>query len=544
MVNLWSMKSRKLLTILLASVFVVCFSVPAVETAALRSAPTSAAPSGSSTFLNGSNFCLGLTPNEVVVNVQCIDSPSWSVSKSDRSNGYTLSQRLVIPPPPGPPVARPVPTTEVKCLTAPTLKDGEDLVMAQCGSVPATQQDWVDLPNSGIGLIDSNFCLDVETGFPKIGSPIQIYTCQGLKSGDVRIPAQQWSYGQSTFSQEPTFENPWLPHPNTQSSTCTDVLFIGFRGSGEHPIGISEDGSPSTDNWINWTSREYQENGTREGTTPAVDHLGKTLGGLYAAISKRYRSKGKTTGFYSVGVSDTKQAGYGQNYAAPSVPLTIKTDALAKYIISMKLDSLTAKGAVRVIIDGYSKRCPRSTFLIAGYSQGAVMARSLALSNPWPGRVNGVALIADPLFSKSDNTYQTGFKKDHQVNGLLKSLPEVFCDNDVAKKLCQGTDLKRFFKNFESGLKDWKAQKANKKLTDTTASSLGKFAQKIAVICDSGDLVCSPFRFAGTFDSDVTDILSPAGWLKIIAAGGEIRHTKYGTKNSAWWNDRARDWLN
>lgn len=537
------MKSRKLLTILLASVFVVSFSVPAVETAALRSAPTSAAPSGSSTFLNGSNFCLGLTPNEVVVNVQCINSPSWSVSKSDRSNGFTLSQRLVIPPPPGPPVARPVPTTEVKCLTAPAIKDGEDLVMAQCGSVPATQQDWVGLPNSGIGLINSNFCLDVETGFPKIGSPIQIYTCQGLKSGDVRIPAQSWSYGQSTFSQEPTFENPWLPHPNTQSSTCADVLFIGFRGSGEHPLGLDENGSPSSDSWINWTSGEYQENRTREGTTPAVDHLGKTLGRLYAAISKRFKSKGKTTGFYSVGVSDTKLVGYGQNYAAPPLPITIDLAALPRYINSMKLDSLKAKGAVREPIDKYAIKCPRSTFLIAGYSQGAVMARSLALSNPLPGRISGVALIADPLFAKSDNAYQTGFSIDHQTNGVLKSLPEVFCSEyEVVKKLCQSTDLKRFFKSFKTSVEDWKDQEANKNLTNTTASALDKVTKKIAVICDSGDLVCSPFRLVSPNPLWIDTDISPASFIR-IKLGLAIRHTQYGTKSPAWWNLRARDWL-
>lgn len=58
------------------------------------------------------------------------------------------------------------------------------------------------LPNGGIGLVDSNFCLDVETGIPKIGSPIQIWTCQGLNSGNIRIPAQRWTYGQSILPQQ------------------------------------------------------------------------------------------------------------------------------------------------------------------------------------------------------------------------------------------------------------------------------------------------------------------------------------------------------
>jgi len=119
------------------------------------------------------------------------------------------------------------------CLTAPALKDGQDLFAIACGTSAATQQDWVGLPNGGIGLIGSNFCLDVEVGIPKDGSPIQIYTCQALVNGTTRIPAQRWVYDQTMFNQSQAnapvttiaYQPPGRALPPTKQVTTT--VYVG-----------------------------------------------------------------------------------------------------------------------------------------------------------------------------------------------------------------------------------------------------------------------------------------------------------------------------
>jgi len=166
------------------------------EASSPRAASASPAGSASGSVSNGYNFCLGVSRTNAAVNVQCITRTIWSSVKSTRTTGYNLQIKGM-------------------CLTAPSLKDGQDLFASACGASAAAQQDWVGLPNGGIGLINSNFCLDVEVGVPKDGSPIQIYTCQGLANGTTRIAAQRWFYGQNMFSQ--IIGNPATPS-NTSNS--------------------------------------------------------------------------------------------------------------------------------------------------------------------------------------------------------------------------------------------------------------------------------------------------------------------------------------
>ena len=151
-------------------------SVSSANASQPKSLPAVSSVSGS--ISNGYNYCLG-TGLRNIVNVKC-PGQNWTVSKSSRSAGYQIGTK--------------------NCVTAAVLRNGENLQLASCGMVPAAQQDWVALPSGGIALVGSNFCLDVEVGVPKPNSPIQIYTCQGLKAG-LRIPAQRWAYNPAMFNQ-------------------------------------------------------------------------------------------------------------------------------------------------------------------------------------------------------------------------------------------------------------------------------------------------------------------------------------------------------
>ena len=176
------MKFFKASNFLVAASVFLSVGIFVTEASSPRAASASPAGSASGSVSNGYNFCLGVSRTNAVVNVPCITRTIWSSVKSTRTTGYNLQIKGM-------------------CLTAPALKDGQDLFASACGTSAAAQQDWVGLPNGGIGLFGSNFCLDVEVGIPKDGSPIQIYTCQALVNGTTRLPAQRWVYDQAMFNQ-------------------------------------------------------------------------------------------------------------------------------------------------------------------------------------------------------------------------------------------------------------------------------------------------------------------------------------------------------
>ena len=141
--------------------------------------------------------------------------------------------------------------------------------------------------------------------------------------------------------------NPWIPAPHRQSARCVNYLFVGFRGSGQQPTGFDENYVLKTKP-LDWSTTDFLKNqpyGTLM-TTPAVDHLGYTLGGLYEAVRIRYKKLGKTVGFYSVGVSDAAALGPGSLYAATPAPTVTKA---ATYIKTIALETQIASKATSVV---------------------------------------------------------------------------------------------------------------------------------------------------------------------------------------------------
>ncbi len=215
------------------------------EAGANRPASASTTSSFTGSISNGYGFCLGVDlVTYAVVNVKCNTQSTLSSTKSSRSAGYNLQ-------------------INGACLTASALKDGQDLSISACGSGSATQQDWVGLPNGGIGLVDTNFCLDVETGIPKLRSPIQIYTCQGLNSGNVRIPAQRWKYDQSVFQQKGA------------AQTTPGATYVSDEGALRQVMFTSNTAIQKSNDW----RTEEPLYGSKETSLASWDACSKSFGG-------------------------------------------------------------------------------------------------------------------------------------------------------------------------------------------------------------------------------------------------------------------------
>jgi hypothetical protein len=95
------------------------------------------------------------------------------------------------------------------CLSVPMpstlIANGVNLILSRCASTERDVQLWRSLPNGGVGFGDTEFCLDLETGEWKNGSPIQIWRCEF--SGPNRLPQQTWQV--------------MLPTAGSSSQICT-----------------------------------------------------------------------------------------------------------------------------------------------------------------------------------------------------------------------------------------------------------------------------------------------------------------------------------
>ena len=270
-----------------------------------------------------------------------------------------------------------------------------------------------------------------------------------------------------------------------------------------------------------------------------MDHLGRTLGGLYDAVRIHYKNIGKTVGFYSVGVSDAAALGPGSLYAATPTPTFKTIQTTATYIKAITLDTMNASRATSKVLENYRKLCSSAKILIAGYSQGAVLAKALAFSFNQI-EVEGVMLVADPLFNREiDKDFLVGFGNDHETSGIFRNDISLLCDRNVLKYLCirAGEVVPGFFALWAEML-SWR-NSAGKDLSTKTARDLLKVSKRVAVMCNSGDLVCSPIRVKTRppgIDSDIVSLIT----------NKELIHERYGKVENpnAWWKEIVGRWLN
>ena len=470
-------------------------------------------------------------------------------------------------------------TTKVQngnfCLWAPKYGNGIDLQNSACKDSHLWSVDGKTLKLTGVSR---EYCLDIENGAASIGAVAQIWTCEYLGPGaaaqtfslvELEFPVRVIgelpstpSPGSTPSLDKPNREiielpstpspgstispiaraltNPWIPVPHRPEARCVDYLFVGFRGSGEQPTGFDSNYKRTKKRaLINWPESSFLGNvrSQRFKMTPAEDHLGRTLGELYDATRIRYQKLGKTIGFYSVGVSDAAIIGEGKLYAAVPPPKV----NWAPWINSMNADSLNASGAVNGVIRRYRSQCGYTKILVAGYSQGAIMARVLTIQLGKPSnKIEGVMLVADPLFSTEDKTL--AFPNDHQISGILRSNPLESCPllGIVFAPICGA-----LFLNIWIERETWiRSSDINKTILDQSAEDLLKWSKRVATICDSGDIVCSPVRVVSTPLPPPLNLKIDSDLLKALCTL-PCNHTSYGkVKNPGeWWKARVKSWL-
>lgn len=315
--------------------------------------------------------------------------------------------------------------------------------------------------------------------------------------------------------------NPHVPsHIGAGAPRCVDVLLLGFRGSGDHPRGRTSHGHPSQESPIGWSPHDFirpdfDQQRSDVGVSVAQDRLGITLGALYETLHHTMTRLGRTVGFWSVGVDDAPGFGYGELYRAPPVDVA----HLGSYLDSISLDSLTRQAGqiVGSLVLGTSSApalCPYTQVVVAGFSQGAIIARAMVLNLQQQLKrldrpvspVTDVVLIGDPLFRRQEHRrHGVIHRSDHQVDGLLRIDLVALCDrNRVTRLICsftaQGDGTARtWFREVWQSLHRFVDM--HPALLRTSTTHLERFGTRVHVVCDSGDVVCSPVR-----------IISPMRW--------------------------------
>jgi len=327
----------------------------------------------------------------------------------------------------------------------------------------------------------------------------------------------------------PPAANPHVPtSPGMPPLRCVDVLFMGFRGSGEHPRGRTRTGGLTAQRPIPWRSPDFTTpDAARQhhehGVSTADDRLGPTLGALYTALHQRTQQQGRTVGFWSVGVDDSPGFGYGTLYRAPPVDVP----NLAQYLSSIAVDSL-AVGLGRELESlfvGTGQRpphCPGTSLVVAGFSQGAVVARAVVLDLQQrlrrAGRpaapVRDVVLVGDPLFRRHEHPrHGVVHASDHQVDGLLRIDLVRLCDHTfTTRALCAFTSLgtgavRTWFREVWQSLDEF--ARLHPRLLQAGAADIERNGAQVHIVCDSGDVVCSPLRVISSmrWDSDFPELL-------------------------------------
>ncbi|HNI35875.1 MAG: cutinase family protein [Microthrixaceae bacterium] len=192
----------------------------------------------------------------------------------------------------------------------------------------------------------------------------------------------------------------------TSGKPCSDVRFIGVRGSGENPSN-----DPGTD---------Y--------------NMGSLVGRVYEKVIARAQS-GQSV------------SGYGIEYAAASVEsIWTKAGAFfgnesARYYSSVR----EGVGKLTSAIDDEVSRCPSQKLVLAGYSQGAhVILDTLAARFPdsWKSHIAAVVTFGNPKFNSRIRPSFGSF--GYGVNGSLGARPPEQTDylstNRLLLDFCRSKD--------------------------------------------------------------------------------------------------------
>ncbi|MGH4023814.1 MAG: cutinase family protein [Pseudonocardiaceae bacterium] len=182
---------------------------------------------------------------------------------------------------------------------------------------------------------------------------------------------------------------------NRQPGACTDVAFLGARGSGEAP-GLGTTVQDAADRYQKTVGSAVTVE-TRPVAYPAVPILDLD-------VVKQLQQAVADAGLWRwrPGLADQR----------PPVPGLSRTSTEWLLSSRMKYDNSVVEGTknIRAQMSSAASRCPNTRFVLAGYSQGAqVVTRfleSIDAGNPagraLSERIIGIALFGSPMFAQYD----------------------------------------------------------------------------------------------------------------------------------------------
>jgi Cutinase len=240
--------------------------------------------------------------------------------------------------------------------------------------------------NDTVGVSSTTFvdATNVDWGDPS--GPAPIGTGTSIQGGGV------WATPWVGYVEPPPPPPP--PPPAPSGDACTNVLFIGARGSSEKPQG----------------NEKYVLN-TPDNLELEVANMGTRINHVFTGFREKTNEWATTHG-----TSVTLRA-YGLRYPAEPVPLDDWANAFAwaQYVQNL-WDGVSS---LEYVVEQETTRCEDQSIVLAGYSSGA-FAIHMALANMTESELNhigAIVLLGDPA-KRGDGTEFTQGSADPSANGI------------------------------------------------------------------------------------------------------------------------------
>lgn len=279
---------------------------------------------------------------------------------------------------------------------------------------------------------------------------------------------------------------PTIPEPIQSSTalTCAEQLVVVARGSGEAPNGPVEQAVDSSlydgftyDPAKGGFGLDFRGMGMRlqellTGETLVTDPwhvVNGTQPGLLDSLTPAQRNAMQVYALrYPATSVDVPMSAI--TFSKESPFLQVRPERLAEYIASI----LVGADSLRDLLTSQASRCPEQQFILAGYSQGAMVIHMALANLPYEQlnelapRIDGVILLADPLRDPGDHLSElstatepgAGMVREAVKFPVVQALVDVWMDSVGGQSM--------------------------------TAPYPWELAARTVSICTAGDKVCDP----------------------------------------------------
>ncbi len=195
--------------------------------------------------------------------------------------------------------------------------------------------------------------------------------------------------------------------------SCSDVFFIGVRGSGQAPQGDPD--APGWDGMFGSYSNGF----------------GEEAWSAYGGFEQMARAIWPGVTIFP----------YGLRYAAEDVPFLPRSTSVGVTLDEYTDSIWNGVNLLRTVVRDQAAACPDQRFVLAGYSQGASVIHLALVSLSARDRVLGMALIADPakVSNGSELVWRDPYVETPQMNNAGGIYTELFAADLLPESVAQWT---------------------------------------------------------------------------------------------------------